>query len=78
MISGEAFTSGKAEEIIGNRISQSTQAGNTLLKSETNYGLTAKNFSVTMNDSGGTARMLIWDLNREDLDQVEILVNGKP
>ncbi|MDQ6598114.1 hypothetical protein [Bacillus salipaludis] len=77
MVSGGS-TSGKAEEIVGNRTSESTKAGETLFKSESNAGLTSKNFSVSIIDSSGSARMLIWDFNKEDLDQVQILVDGKP
>lgn len=77
MVFGES-SADNAAETIGNRISQSTQAGDTIIDSETNFGIKAKNFSVAMDDSNGTARMLIWDFNKEDLDQVKILVNGKP
>jgi hypothetical protein len=77
MFFGQSST-GKAEEVVGNRISNSTTAGDNLFKSETNAGILPKNFPLEMNDSSGSARMLIWDFNKEDLDQVQILVDGKP
>ena len=78
MILGSYTSEGSAEEVVANRISKSTMAGETPFTDETNAGITAKDFEVTVGDSGGDAKMLIWDFNSEDHDEVQILVNGKP
>lgn len=78
MISGGYTSEGSAEEVVANRISKSTMAGETPFSDETNAGITAKDFEVTVGDSGGDAKMLIWDFNSEDNDEVQILVNGQP
>ncbi|WP_226678240.1 hypothetical protein [Mesobacillus jeotgali] len=78
MISGGYTSEGSAEEVVANRISKSTMAGETPFSDETNAGITARDFEVTVGDSGGDAKMLIWDFNSEDNDEVQILVNGQP
>ncbi|GAM12821.1 hypothetical protein [Mesobacillus selenatarsenatis] len=78
MMSGSYTSEGSAEEVVANRISKSTLAGETPFTDETNAGITAKDFEVTVGDSGGDAKMLIWDFNSEDNDEVQILVNGQP
>lgn len=78
MILGSYTSEGSAEEVVANRISKSTLAGETPFTDETNAGITAKDFEVTVGDSGGDAKMLIWDFNSEDNDEVQILVNGQP
>ncbi len=78
MISGGYSSEGSAEEVVANRISTSTIAGESPMTDETNAGITAKDFEVTVGDSGGDAKMLIWDFNSEDNDEVQILVNGQP
>jgi hypothetical protein len=78
MILGSYTSEGSAEEVVANRISKSTMAGETPFTDETNAGITAKDFEVTVGDSGGDAKMLIWDFNSEDNDEVQILVNGQP
>jgi len=83
-ILGSFFTTsfsdeGTAEEVVANRISKSTTAGESLIKNETNANIKAKDFEVTNAGSdGGEARMLIWDFNKVDLDEVAILVDGVP
>ena len=83
-ILGSFFTTsfsdeGTAEEVVANRISKSTTAGESLLKNETNSNIKAQDFKVTNAGSdGGEARMLIWDFNKVDLDEVAILVDGVP
>jgi hypothetical protein len=78
MILGSYSSEGSAEEVVANRISKSTLAGETPFMDETNAGITARDFEVTVGDSGGDAKMLIWDFNSEDSDEVQILVNGQP
>ncbi|WLR54550.1 hypothetical protein LC048_19310 [Mesobacillus subterraneus] len=78
MILGSYTSEGSAEEVVVNRISKSTIAGETPFSDETNAGITARDFEVTVGDSGGDAKMLIWDFNSEDNDEVQILVNGQP
>jgi hypothetical protein len=78
VVSGGYSSEGSAEEVVANRISKSTIAGESLMTDETNAGITAKDFEVTVGDSGGEAKMLIWDFNSEDNDEVQILVNGQP
>jgi len=83
-ILGSFFTTsysdeGTAEEVVANRISKSTTAGESLLKNETNSNIKAQDFKVTnVGSDGGEARMLIWDFNKVDLDEVAILVDGVP
>lgn len=78
MLLGSYTSEGSAEEVVANRISKSTLAGETPFTDESNAGITAKDFEVTVGDSGGDAKMLIWDFNSEDNDEVQILVNGQP
>ncbi|MBT2680703.1 hypothetical protein J7E38_16960 [Bacillus sp. ISL-35] len=78
MVSGGYSSEGSSEEVVANRISKSTIAGESPMTDETNAGITAKDFEVTVGDSGGDAKMLIWDFNSEDNDEVQILVNGQP
>ncbi|WP_079504957.1 TMEM165/GDT1 family protein [Mesobacillus jeotgali] len=77
-ILGSYSSEGSAEEVVANRISKSTVAGETPFTDETNAGIAARDFEVTVGDSGGDAKMLIWDFNSEDSDEVQILVNGQP
>ncbi|WP_160725301.1 hypothetical protein [Bacillus sp. USDA818B3_A] len=83
-ILGSFFTTsysdeGTEEEVVANRISKTTTAGESLIKDETNSNIRAKDFEVTnAGTDGGEARMLIWDFNKEDLDEVAILVDGVP
>jgi hypothetical protein len=83
-ILGGFFTSsysdeGTAEEVVANRISTSTTAGETLFETETNANIKARDYEVTnAGPDGGEARMLIWDFNKVDLDEVSILVDGVP
>ncbi|SMQ78414.1 hypothetical protein SAMN05444673_3418 [Bacillus sp. OV166] len=70
---------GTAEEVVANRISQSTTAGESLFENETNGNIKSRDFQVTNAGSdGGEARMLIWDFNKVDLDEVAIFVDGVP
>jgi len=70
---------GTAQEVVANRISSSTVAGETLFEDEMYANIEARDFEVTNAGSeGGEARMLIWDYNLEDLDEVAILVDGVP
>ncbi|MEI5905546.1 hypothetical protein WAK64_00515 [Bacillus spongiae] len=79
MIIGSYSSEGNAEEVVANRISKSTLAGEIPFRDdETNAGITARDFEVTVGDSGGDAKILIWDFNSEDSDEVQILVNGEP
>jgi hypothetical protein len=81
---GSFFTTGfsdegTAEEVVANRISTSTSAGETLFEDESNANIEARNFEVSnAGPDGGEARMLIWDFNKVDLDEVSILVDGVP
>ncbi|MCM3654296.1 hypothetical protein [Metabacillus litoralis] len=83
-IIGSFFTTsfndeGTAEEVVANRISTSTAAGEKLFTVETNTNIEARDFEVTNAGSdGGEARMLIWDFNKVDLDEVAIFVDGTP
>ena len=68
---------GTAEEVVANRISTSTVAGETLFTDETNANIEARDYEVSnVGSDGGEARMLIWDFNSEDLDEVAIFVDG--
>jgi hypothetical protein len=70
---------GTAEEVVANRVSTSTVAGANLFIDETNMKIEARDFEVTNAGSdGGVARMLIWDFNKVDLDEVAIFVDGAP
>ena len=70
---------GSAEEVVANRVSTSTSAGEKLFIEESNDNIEARDFEVTnAGGDGGEARMLIWDFNLEDLDEVSILVDGVP
>lgn len=66
---------------VKNRISYNTQAGETLFDTETNANINAKDFEITglgVGEDGGNAKMLIWDFNLEDGDEVQVFVDGKP
>ncbi|WP_075050808.1 hypothetical protein [Bacillus testis] len=70
---------GKAEEVVANRISTSTGAGEQLFEDESYANIEARDFEVAKaGPDGGEARMLIWDFNAEDLDEVSVLVDGVP
>ncbi|MFP7297030.1 hypothetical protein [Neobacillus niacini] len=70
---------GTAEEVVANRISNATEAGESLFEEETNANIEARDFEVTnAGGDGGEARMLIWDFNKVDLDEVAVLVDGVP
>jgi hypothetical protein len=70
---------GTAEEVVANRISTATEAGENLFTEENNANIEARDFEVTNAGSdGGEARMLIWDFNLEDFDEVAVLVDGVP
>jgi hypothetical protein len=83
-ILGSFFTTGysdegTADEVAANRISTATTAGESLFQEETNAKITARDFEVkNAGSDGGEARMLIWDFNKVDLDEVAILVDGVP
>ncbi|MDR6121320.1 hypothetical protein QFZ87_000917 [Bacillus sp. SLBN-46] len=77
MFSGGVSSEEKKQEVVANRITSEVTAGDQLFKEEVNSDIVSKDFSVGVNDSGGTARMLIWDFNKEDLDEVQISVNGE-
>ncbi|RHW42689.1 hypothetical protein D1B31_03620 [Neobacillus notoginsengisoli] len=78
LFTGGFSSAANPEEVVANRVSASVSAGETLFDSEVNAGIDARDFEVTVNDNHGEARMLIWDFNSEDLDEVQILVNGQP
>lgn len=70
---------GIAEEVVANRISTATTAGEVIFEQEENAAIEARDFKVSnAGVDGGEARMLIWDFNLEDLDEVSILVDGIP
>src|SRR3954454_7098005 len=70
---------GAPEEVVANRISTATEAGESLFTDEANANIEARDFEVTnAGTDGGEARMLIWDFNKVDLDEVAILVDGVP
>jgi len=70
---------GSAEEVVANRISTSTSAGESLFVGESYANIEARDFEVNnAGPDGGNARMLIWDFNLEDFDEVSILVDGVP
>jgi hypothetical protein len=70
---------GTSEEVVANRISTATEAGESLFTDESNVNIEARDFEVTNSGSdGGEARMLIWDFNKVDLDEVAILIDGVP
>jgi len=70
---------GMAEEVVANRISTATTAGEVIFEQEENAAIEARDFKVgNAGVDGGEARMLIWDFNLEDLDEVSILVDGIP
>lgn len=81
---GGFFTStfedeGTAEEVVANRISTATEAGEDIFEDESNANIAARDFDVTdAGTDGGEARMLIWDFNSEDFDEVAIFVDGTP
>src|SRR3954464_8628329 len=69
-IVGSFFTTsfsdeGTADEVVANRMSTSTVAGEDLFTDETNANIEARNFEVmNAGSDGGEARMLIWDFNK--------------
>jgi hypothetical protein len=69
-----------ANKTVSGRISNYTSAGEKMFLDEVNAGIVAKEFTVSglKEGDGGGAKMLIWDFNHEDGDQVQILVNGQP
>lgn len=68
---------GTAEEVVANRVSTSTSAGEQVFSEESYASIEARDFEVTgAGPDGGEARMLIWDFNAEDLDEVSVLVDG--
>ena len=70
---------GTAEEVVANRVSTSTSAGEQIFMDESYAGIEARNFEVSSaGPDGGEARMLIWDFNAEDLDEVSVLIDGVP
>ena len=70
---------GTAEEVVANRLSTSTSAGEKIFEQETNVNIEPRDFEVSnVGADGGEARMLIWDFNLEDFDEVSILVDGVP
>jgi hypothetical protein len=70
---------GTADAVVYNRISEAAVAGETIIDGENNVGIEARDFEVTnAGPDGGEARMLIWDFNLEDLDEVAIFVDGQP
>lgn len=70
---------GTAEEVVANRISTSTSAGEQVILDESYANIEARDFEVSnAGPDGGEARMLIWDFNAEDLDEISVLVDGVP
>ncbi|WP_019241855.1 MULTISPECIES: hypothetical protein [Bacillus] len=70
---------GTAEEVVANRVSTSTSAGEQVILDESYENIEARDFEVSnAGPDGGEARMLIWDFNAEDLDEVSVLVDGVP
>ena len=60
------------------RENHQTAAGSTPLKAGQNVKIPAKDFTVNDMNSGGNARMLIWNLKNETGDEIQVLVDGKP
>lgn len=78
-ITNDHTEEGSAETVVYNRISKATVAGDTLFDNEYNAGIEAQDFEVSnAGQDGGNARMLIWDFNLEDFDEVAIFVDGQP
>ena len=70
---------GTAAQVVANRISTTTSAGEQLMIDESYANIQARDFEVgNAGPDGGEARMLIWDFNLEDLDEVSVLVDGVP
>ncbi|WP_394233633.1 hypothetical protein [Niallia oryzisoli] len=70
---------GTAEEVVANRISSATAAGEELFSVESNANIESRNFEVTdAGRDGGEARMLLWDFNAIDFDEVAVFVDGAP
>lgn len=70
---------GTPEEVVANRINTATEAGESLFEEEVNANIEARDFEVTnAGTDGGEARMLIWDFNKVDLDEVAVWVDGVP
>ena len=76
-LTGGYAAEGTEEEVVANRVSSETFAGEVFFEDEANAGIEARDFEVALGDSGGEAKMLIWDFNSEDLDEVQIIVNGQ-
>ncbi|SFM35423.1 hypothetical protein SAMN03159341_1289 [Paenibacillus sp. 1_12] len=62
------------KEQIGSQVA----AGTVLFNKEENPGLQAKDFKVNELQQGGSAKLVIWDFNVQDYDEVQIFVDGKP
>jgi hypothetical protein len=60
------------------QVNHQTVAGTTPIKGQEQVNLKAQDFTVDGLDSGGTARMLLWNLKSEKGDVVTVLVDGKP
>ncbi|MEK3916341.1 hypothetical protein [Paenibacillus sp. FSL H7-0331] len=60
------------------QISSQVAAGTVLFNKEENPGLQAKDFKVNELKQGGPAKLVIWDFNVQDYDEVQIFVDGKP
>lgn len=60
------------------QISSQVAAGTVLFNKEENPGLQAKDFKVNEMKQGGPAKLVIWDFNVQDYDEVQIFVDGKP
>jgi hypothetical protein len=76
---GGGMTSVDGESVMRERTSTAVEAGKALFKEEVNANIQAQDFEVTgLTDPSGSAKMLIWDYNLEDKDEVQIFVDGKP
>lgn len=76
---GNGMTNSNGENVMRARTSTEVNAGQALFKEETNANIQAKDFEVSgASDPNGNAKMLIWDYNYEDKDEVQIFVDGKP
>lgn len=68
---------GTEAEVVGHRTSYSTTAGENIFAEEANAHINARDFEVKgVGTDGGEARMLIWDYNLVDYDEVSVYVNG--
>lgn len=68
----------EAISIVKSRQSESVQAGSQLIDNETNAGIKPKDFEIKGFEDGGNAKMLIWDFNSEDKDELQVFINGEP